>query len=94
MTDSGSPVAEQQKDVYESLSRYFDEHENEVVEIEILPPAIQPTEGVLMQDGTSLGIPKKALVLAFLAARQTFFDNRSNSQLDPKVPRAPFRMYC
>jgi hypothetical protein len=94
MALSDSLVVEQQRRIYESLNRYFDEHENEVVEIEILPSAIQPSDGCLMQDGASLGIPKKALALAFLAARQMFFDNKANSQVDPKVPRNTFRLYC
>lgn len=94
MAHSDSSVVEKQQHVYESLSRYFSEHENEVIEIEILPPAIQPPDGVLMQDGSSLGIPKSALALAFIVARQTFFDHKSNSPLDPKVQRATFRINC
>lgn len=85
MAHDDLPAIEQQQHMYESLCRYFDEHENEVIEIEILPPAIEPTDGVLMQDGLSLGIPKKALAVAFLAARQAFFDNKANSPTDPKV---------
>jgi hypothetical protein len=87
MTHSDSSTVEQQQHIYESLSRYFDEHENEVIEIEVLPPAIEPTNGVLMQDGSSLGIPKKALISAFLVARQVFFENKSNSQTDSKVQK-------
>lgn len=85
MAHNDSSVVEQQEHAYELLSRYFDEHENEVIEIEILPPAIQSPDGALMQDGSHLGIPKKALTLAFLVARATFFDNKSNSPVDPKV---------
>ena len=85
MADNKLPTVEQQQHVYESLCRYLDEHENEVIEIEILPPALAPTDGVLMQDGSSLGIPKKALALAFLAARRIFFDNKDNDRLDTKV---------
>ena len=93
MAHSDSLVAEQQQHVYESLSRYFDEHENEVIEIEILPPAIQPPDGMLMQDGSGLGIPKQILALAFLTARQIFFANRFNSPTDSKVLYATLRMY-
>jgi hypothetical protein len=93
MAHSEPPAVEQQQRVYESLCRYFDEHENEVIEVEILPPAIEPTDGVLMQDGSSLGIPKKALVLAFLAARQVFFDNKDSSRTDPKVQKYTLPMY-
>lgn len=93
MAQSEIPAVEQQQHVYESLCCYFDEHENEVIEIEILPPAIEPTDGVLMQDGSSLGIPKKVLALAFLAARQAFFDNKDNSRTDPKVQKDTLTMY-
>ncbi|KAF3032305.1 hypothetical protein E8E12_004030 [Didymella heteroderae] len=89
MAHGDIPAVERQQHIYESLCRYFDEHENEVIEIEILPPAIEPTDGeALMQDGSSLGIPKKALVLAFMAARQTFFDNKGNGRTDPKALQA------
>ncbi|KZM20703.1 hypothetical protein ST47_g8184 [Ascochyta rabiei] len=86
--DSNLSLREQQQHIYESLSRYFEEHEDEVIEIEILPPAILPPDGVLMQDGSSLGIQKKSLAFAFLAARQAFFDNKTNSQVDPKALQA------
>lgn len=89
MAHSDIAAIEHQQHVYESLSRYFSEHEHEVIEIEILPPAIQPPDGILMQDGSSLGVSKKALALAFLAARQIFFDNKSNHPLDPKVQKSP-----
>jgi hypothetical protein len=65
-----------QKIAYESLSCYFQEHEDEVVEIEILSPAIAPPDGILMQDGLYLGVPKNILALAYMEARQRFFDNR------------------
>lgn len=94
MSDNNSLAVEQGQHVYESLSRYFEEHENEVVEIEVLPPAIEPLDGILMQDGSSLGIPKKALVSAFLVARQVFFKNKSNSQTDPKVQDSKILSDC
>ncbi|KAH6639757.1 hypothetical protein C7974DRAFT_138300 [Boeremia exigua] len=84
----GDPSAvEQQQHIYESLLRYFEEYEAGVFEVEILPPALEPSGG-LIQDGKSLGISKKALVSAFLIARQTFFDNRNNSPTDPKALQA------
>jgi hypothetical protein len=58
---------------YRALSNYFNAHQNETIEIEVLPPAIQPPNGVLMEDGSSLGIPKKILALAFVRARELFF---------------------
>lgn len=94
MAHGDFPAVEQQQHVYESLCRYFDEHENEVIEIEILPPAIEATDGeALMQDGSSLGVPKKGLILAFLAARQTFFENRDNGPTDTKVQKDALPMY-
>jgi hypothetical protein len=67
-----------QKLAYESLSKYLREHEDEVVEIEILPPTIQPPDGILMQDGLYLGVPKKILALAYVEARRQFFENRQH----------------
>lgn len=66
-----------QKQAYEALNDYFQEHENDIVEVEILPPAIQSSNGLLMQDGLSLGVPKKILALAYVEARQKFFENRN-----------------
>ncbi|KAG9190740.1 hypothetical protein G6011_08828 [Alternaria panax] len=67
---------ELQKLAYESLSKYFQEHEDQAIAIEILPPAIQPPDGITMQDGLSLGVPKKILTLAYVEARQRFFMNK------------------
>lgn len=80
-------MVEQRQHVFESLCHYFDEHENEVIEIEILPSTSEPQVGLFLQDGSSLGIPKKALVAAFLEARQVFFDSRGNGPTNPKVHR-------
>lgn len=85
MSHSDPSAVEQQRLAYESLCCYLDKHENEVLEIEILPPAITPPNGLLLEDGSSLGVPKKVLAVAFLEARRAFFDNRDNSQTDPKV---------
>jgi hypothetical protein len=59
---------------YSALNNFFSMYENEVVEIEMLPPAIQPTDGLLMQDGLNLGVPKKVLVAAYLKAKELFFE--------------------
>ncbi|USP76537.1 uncharacterized protein yc1106_03811 [Curvularia clavata] len=75
--------SELQKLAYASLTRYFQDHENEVVEIEILPPGVQPPDGVLMHEGLHLGVSKKALVLAFMEARQQFFTNKHSN--DPST---------
>ncbi|OQE36236.1 hypothetical protein PENCOP_c012G07281 [Penicillium coprophilum] len=59
------------KDVFQELARIFSSRDNQVLEIEIIPPSLCAT---FLQDGCSLGITKKALVQAFTVARQLFFD--------------------
>ncbi|KAF2013868.1 hypothetical protein BU24DRAFT_464595 [Aaosphaeria arxii CBS 175.79] len=66
---------------YTILDQYFTAHEDEVVEIEMLPPAIQPEDGICMIDGLSLGIPKKILALAFLEARRLFFQHKDDASV-------------
>ncbi|CAA9964352.1 hypothetical protein PTMSG1_07711 [Pyrenophora teres f. maculata] len=83
MTSEHDQKTRLQKVAYTCLSNYLQEHEDETIEIEILPPAIQPPDGILMQDGLSLGVPKKILVLAYLEARQRFFEN--NQSTDPSL---------
>jgi hypothetical protein len=68
-------TAELQTQAYEALSRYLEAHRKQIVEIEVLPSAIQPPDGILMEDGLHLGIPKKILALAFVEARKIFFAN-------------------
>lgn len=58
---------------YDALRALFEAHQGHVLEIEILPSAMSPEEGQFyVQDGLSVGIPKKVLVSAFLAAREVF----------------------
>ncbi|KAF1940181.1 protein prenylyltransferase [Clathrospora elynae] len=78
MLSTSPDIAKLQKLAYKRLSEYFQEHAEDVITIEILPPAIQPPDGVLMQDGLNLGVPKKILALAYMEARQRFFDNIKN----------------
>jgi len=73
MTTECGQQEELQRLAFASLSDYFQEHADEVIEIEILPPTIQPPDGITMQDGLGLGVPKKILALAYLEARQRFF---------------------
>lgn len=47
---------------------------SQTLEIEILPPEFGP----LLHDGCSVGITKKVLVQAFVAARWVFFDKHGN----------------
>ncbi|KAF2127348.1 protein prenylyltransferase [Dothidotthia symphoricarpi CBS 119687] len=89
MAPSDSAVAKLQKLAYDALNAYFEEHVDAVIEIEILPPAIQPPDGILMKDGSNLGVPKKILALAFVEARKLFFekahDNKTSALQATKV---------
>ncbi|KAH7125422.1 hypothetical protein B0J11DRAFT_579968 [Dendryphion nanum] len=60
---------------YTMLDDFFNAHKEEVVEIEILPPHIEPENGICMVDGINIGLPKKILALAYLQARQLFFSS-------------------
>lgn len=73
---------------YETLSRCFQEHEDDVLEIEILPPAFEPSGGILMQDGLNLGIPKKILAIAYVEARERFFKEKHNNNMASTVLQA------
>ena len=66
---------------YEALQEFFKTHQDELVEIEVLPPALAPVEGFLLQDGKYLGVPKRVLVQAFLTARNIFLANKTNLSL-------------
>ncbi|KAJ5229719.1 hypothetical protein N7489_010427 [Penicillium chrysogenum] len=59
------------EDAFQELVRIFSSRDNQVLEIEIIPPSLGAT---FLQDGCSLGITKKALVQGFTVARQLFFD--------------------
>jgi hypothetical protein len=75
MSQNDTAVARLQTQAYNALSNYLETHESQVVEIEVLPPAIQPPDGILMHDGLSVGISKKVLALAFVEARKRFFED-------------------
>ncbi|EOA85829.1 hypothetical protein ACJQWK_04168 [Exserohilum turcicum] len=89
MDSKVAQTSELQKLAYASLSEYLQKHESEVVSIEILPPGMQPPDGVLMQDGLALGISKKALALAYVEARGQFFANKQSS--DPSTTNQTMR---
>ena len=60
----------------EDLTLFFKAHAGQILEIEVLPSSFPLPSGStspILQDGPSLGIPKKALVHAFLAARHALF---------------------
>ncbi|KAF2692131.1 hypothetical protein K458DRAFT_381957 [Lentithecium fluviatile CBS 122367] len=73
--DQPAPAAASPGRAYKALTTFFDEHENEVLNIEILPPAFPPPDGICMQEGLNLGVPKETLVAAFIEARQIFSEN-------------------
>ena len=60
--------------VFQELARILSTRHkhSQVLEIEILPPEFGP----LLHDGCSVGITKKVLLQAFVAARRVFFDKR------------------
>jgi hypothetical protein len=55
---------------FQELARIFSSRENQVLEVEIIPPSLGAT---FLQDGCSVGITKKALVQAYTVARALFF---------------------
>ena len=72
--DLKSTAALQSK-AYDVLTKYFSDYEDEVLNIEILPPAFPPPDGICMQEDFNLGLPKEILALAFLEARRRFLAN-------------------
>ena len=77
-----------QQIAYTTLVDIFHHHEDSVIEIEVLPPAIQPPDGIILQEGLNLGIPKKILALAFLEARKRLFDNATNKSISDATLQA------
>ena len=80
---------------YGVLNEFFVAHQDEIVEVEVLPSALAPTEGLVLKDGINLGVPKKVLVQAYLTARTTLFAHQTNLSIDtvsihfPKEKRRP-----
>ncbi|KAL4889694.1 hypothetical protein BDV59DRAFT_104684 [Aspergillus ambiguus] len=66
---------------FQELSHIFRNRGNRILEIEILPPALGP----LLQDGCSIGITKKYLAQAFVAARWVFFAESSAQGEDERL---------
>ncbi|KAI8934070.1 hypothetical protein NX059_008834 [Plenodomus lindquistii] len=66
---------------YERIAGFFEEREDYVCEIEVLPATIPPPDGILLQDGLNLGLPKKVLVLAYAEARRRFLDSKDDDSL-------------
>jgi len=72
--DPNTPPSPQQ--LYNELTHFFNARPGHLLEIEVLPagfPLQYGTSSPILQDGPNLGIPKKALVQAFLVARNTLF---------------------
>ncbi|KAL5428040.1 hypothetical protein PMIN04_000985 [Paraphaeosphaeria minitans] len=65
--------AQLQELAYNALNHYFRAHPDLTPEIEVLPPAFEPTDALILEDGANLGVPKKILALAFVHARRLFF---------------------
>lgn len=73
-----------QEHAYNALNDCFTKHQDDVLEIEILPSLIEYNSGkdhssieaAILQDGLCIGIPKQMLILAYLQARDIFFKHR------------------
>jgi hypothetical protein len=70
MSQEEVAIAKLQSEAYKTLSSYLEAHHRHIVEIEVLPSAIKPQNGLVMEDGRNLGVPKKVLALAFVEARK------------------------
>ncbi|KAF2846367.1 protein prenylyltransferase [Plenodomus tracheiphilus IPT5] len=85
----GSPRGDSlQALAYERLADFFQQHRNDVCEIEVLPPAVQPPDGIILEDGLHLGIPKKILALAYVEARRRFFASKEANGVTPAALQA------
>ncbi|MCJ1483036.1 hypothetical protein MMC06_003202 [Schaereria dolodes] len=81
---SVSPTSRSES-TYETLKVFFGENDLSILELEILPssypfPAAAPATCPVLQDGSSLAVPKKALAQAFFVARETLFDQLKETQ--------------
>ena len=64
------------QDIYSTLVGALQCYSSHIIDLEILPssyPLPPDAKSPILQDGTSLAIPKKALVQAFLVAREILF---------------------
>jgi hypothetical protein len=75
---------------YTVLTKYLLDHSDEVLNIEILPPAFPPPDGICMVEGPNLGLPKEILALAFLEARKRFLANYQDGPLSVVSPSHRF----
>ncbi|KAL5120099.1 hypothetical protein ACEQ8H_001924 [Pleosporales sp. CAS-2024a] len=82
MSHKETATAELQTRAYDALSSYLEAHHKHIVEVEILPPAFRPPDGLFLEHGRSLGIPNKIFALAFVEARKIFFESAKNED-DP-----------
>lgn len=78
---SAASSLELQTRAYDALNAFFAQHEDAVVEIEIVPSSLIPDDALILQDGTHLGVPKKTLALAFAHARRQFFAHQPDGSL-------------
>lgn len=80
MSQRDVATAKSRTQAYDALSSYLEAHHKQIVEVEILDSAIKPQDGLFMEDGLNLGIPKKVSALAFVEARKIFLDNAKNEE--------------
>jgi hypothetical protein len=85
MSQKENATAKLQVRAYEALGGYLEDNHKKILEIEILPPAIKPPNGLFLQDGLNLGVPKKILALAFVEARKVFMAKFENEDKESQA---------
>lgn len=85
MSPPSTQHAQLQLLAYTALNTYFTTHADLILEIEVLPPAFEPTDALILEDGANLGMPKKILALAFVYARQVFFAHYKSAVDEERV---------
>ncbi|ORY11168.1 hypothetical protein BCR34DRAFT_484567 [Clohesyomyces aquaticus] len=72
------PWADRQDQAYEALNDYLTQHQDEVIDISVLPPGIPfDPDRLILHEGSILGVPKTVLVSAFLQAKRMFEQNQA-----------------
>lgn len=60
---------------YAALNDCFNEHRDEILEIDIIPATLQLSDATIQKIGRHLGVPKPVLIAGYLKAKRQFFEN-------------------
>lgn len=89
MTVSKSLPLDQAERAYEAVDGLFARHQNETLEIEILPPLDQAAppqtpavEFGILEEESCVGIPKDTLTMAYIHAKTLFFKLKNDENSD------------